>query len=180
MPRLFEIDSGRTRVVIIVPMFRVVIKIARIKLFAFLRFFWHTITNPKARHLLVDREYWQPDAPLTFGWELFGGFYANHLERRLWRTTHHNLLQPTIFSCGFFSIQRLGKICSSKTWDPIWDCAYDIGGQDVYKDCHAFKPRNFCYSAEGIRIVDYGTRSMCAFVLRHGHAYKKALDKAIT
>lgn len=101
------------------------------------------------------------DAPsnwYTLRWHLFQGILDNLSEARFYSMTRNMFAWPTHFSCGLFTIQKLGTPCELKDGE-LYEKLLSVAGNDIAKDGHCFSnPGNFCVDGDGkLYLLDYAS-----------------------
>lgn len=165
-----EIKKGTKRIVVIIPIVRIVIKFPVVHLREAIKGI--TYYGRDKEHLK-----WYLFSPVKqpggFKHLLFRGLVDNLGERRFYRKIKHPFLQPTFFSFfGLFNIQKIGRMLPEST-DPKWFWGKMLElTQSAAKDDdhHFYNAENFCLEKGKLKTLDYGRPKTQEIILKYGNA----------
>lgn len=162
------IKKGSDRIVITFPNQGLVVKIARIRIFSAIYWFFKEILcrNWSALRMRLFHPMRMPHSVVG---AVLRGLIANWMEFYFYQWTRHPVLQPTLFSLfGLLNIQKYSEPCGKKN-DPFLYLREVAGYRAVSKDMHHFgNPKNFSVVNGKLRFLDYGSKETRKFIRQYG------------
>ena len=154
------IVKGKTRVVIVIPQWGIVLKIAIIRIWSTARLVISWLEEPKKSRDLFriemrEARWWSWASSIKR--PLFAGLMENWNEYGFYRRTKLKILQPTIFSIGVLNIQKYAPKSNLRSvgfWKQMVDT---VGEKRIGFDHHHFSnAANFSVINDKLVILDYG------------------------
>lgn len=168
-----KINKGSRRIVFTFPCLGVVVKLPLV----------HIITACKVAvkaFLLGGWHFFKLQISLDeYETLLTGGLKSNLQEASFFSSEKHPFCQPTYFSLfGLLNVQKYGQICNIKginIWMQIILITDGERNKKLWECGHHFNnSANFCFDNGKIRMVDYGSKSVCDIISQYG---RKIMDE---
>ncbi len=175
-----EFKKGSRRNVLCFPKLGFVIKLPKFLIRSTLRqFYFYSTVPPKGNRIKSLKRFLKWDNRVMFGFKnlMLKGIYDNWNEYRFYSKNHNIFTQPTYFSLfGFVNIQKYSYQVEIPLY-PLFKRFQEITNTEAIKDGHHFTIwSNFCFENNKIKIVDYGSESTQAIVLKYGEKIFKEFD----
>lgn len=175
-----RIEKGATRLVLVLPCFGIVVKVARVYLVCAFQEIWYCFNLPRGRRLewvMMELFEFGVDVESSIKFWLFKGIVSNWREYWFYRRTKNLFCQPTYFSLlGLVNVQRYGSSCDLDDTD-LWCQLYELTDGKVFQDSHCFvEPKNFCFEKEALTIADYGSLEAQWVIDRFGDKIIREFD----
>lgn len=173
--RVLKIKKGENRIVLILPLIRLVIKVPIIHLVNAIQILLYDLKHGSLRKSFK----YTTEQYGTWQRFLFRGIIDNWSEFQFYRKTRHPFTQPTLISFfGLLNIQRMGSSCSIDSID-LWCQLYELTGGEVFRDSHHFNnPDNFCLENGKLGMLDYGNIRVQSVITDFGEQILERFDPA--
>jgi len=171
--------KGKTRIVIVLVEWGIVIKLARIRLWPVLRHIKRILRHPSdtLEYIRIERRtkwwYWSSSIKQP----LLAGLMENWCEFRFYRKTRLKILQPTFFSVGLFNIQKYAEPLDPNT-EGFWvQLIRIVSWSRIGFDHHHFSnPANFAIVENKLVALDYGNPRTTKILFRCGDKIHDQFD----